>query len=208
MQSFVLAQLNGFITNNSSKQSFVYSQLNDRTVLCYVKQFVSNLFGISWNIKQFYLTHRQDPIRWLHSRSEWNWKQWQWRGTSNSPNLYHYWSFTIRSFNVKSRTLVGFFFDLCRNAVGVSAVYILYKNTWNNICVHKQIIIIEYIYIYHHHHHHVVPLARISLTLSRHFSLSINPSGRSSGLHPVSSHSCWMYVRAARPAFAGHMWGS
>ena len=47
-----------------------------------------------------------------------------------------------------------------------------------------------------------MPLARISLTLSRHFSLSFIASGRSSGLHPVSSHSCWMYVRADRPAFA------
>ena len=27
-------------------------------------------------------------------------------------------------------------------------------------------------------------------------------SGRSSGLHPVSSHSCCMYVRAGHPAFA------
>ena len=52
------------------------------------------------------------------------------------------------------------------------------------------------------HHHLVVPLARISLNLSRHFSLSFITSGRSSGLHPVSSHSCWMYVRAGRPAFA------
>ena len=54
----------------------------------------------------------------------------------------------------------------------------------------------------HHHHHHVVPLAQISLTLSRHFSLSLIASGRSSGLNPVSSHSCWMYVRAGCPAFA------
>ena len=53
-----------------------------------------------------------------------------------------------------------------------------------------------------HHHYHVVPLARISLTLSRHVSLSVITSGRSSGLHPVSSHSCCMYVRAGRPAFA------
>ena len=53
------------------------------------------------------------------------------------------------------------------------------------------------IYIYHHH----VPLARISLTLSRHFSLSFIASGRSSELHPISSHSCCMYVRAGRPAF-------
>ena len=54
----------------------------------------------------------------------------------------------------------------------------------------------------HHHHHHVVPLARISLTLSRHFSLSFIVSGRSSELHPVSSHICCMYVRVGRPAFA------
>ena len=53
-----------------------------------------------------------------------------------------------------------------------------------------------------HHHHHVVPLARISLTLSRHFSLSFIASGRSSGLYPASSQSCCMYVRAGRPASA------
>ena len=55
---------------------------------------------------------------------------------------------------------------------------------------------------HHHHHHHVVPLARTTLTLSRHFSLSFITSGRSSGLHPVSSHNCCMYVRAGRSAFA------
>ena len=53
-----------------------------------------------------------------------------------------------------------------------------------------------------HHHHHVVPLARISLILPRHFSQSFIASDRSSGLHPVSSHSCYMYFRAGRPAFA------
>ena len=36
----------------------------------------------------------------------------------------------------------------------------------------------------------------------RHLSLSFIASGRSSGLHPISSHSCCMYVRAGRPAFA------
>ena len=41
-----------------------------------------------------------------------------------------------------------------------------------------------------------------TLTLSRHFSLSFIASGRSSGLHPVSSLSCYMYFRAGRPAFA------
>ena len=54
----------------------------------------------------------------------------------------------------------------------------------------------------YHHHHHVVPLAQISLTLSRHFSLSFIASGRFYEQHPVSSHSCCMYVRAGRPAFA------
>ena len=54
----------------------------------------------------------------------------------------------------------------------------------------------------HNHHHHVVPLARISLNLSRHPSLSFIAFGRSSGLHPVSSHSWCMYVRAGRPAVA------
>ena len=55
------------------------------------------------------------------------------------------------------------------------------------------------LYIYDHH---VAPPARISLTLSHHFSLSFIASGRSSGLHPVSSHSCCMYVRVGHPAFA------
>ena len=60
----------------------------------------------------------------------------------------------------------------------------------------------EHILISYHHHHHIVLVARISLTLSRHSSLSFIALGRSSGQHPVSSHSCWMYVRAGRPAFA------
>ena len=58
---------------------------------------------------------------------------------------------------------------------------------------------ILYSQIYHHHHN--VRLARIFLTLSLHVSLSFIVFGRSSGLHPVSSHSCCMNVRAGRPAF-------
>ena len=42
----------------------------------------------------------------------------------------------------------------------------------------------------------------ISVTLSGHFSLSFIASGRSSGLHPVSSQRYCMYVRAGRSAFA------
>ena len=50
--------------------------------------------------------------------------------------------------------------------------------------------IVSLLFLYNHHHH-VVPQARISLTLSRHFSLSFIASGRSSGQNPVYSHSCW-----------------
>ena len=71
-----------------------------------------------------------------------------------------------------------------------------------NTYAHTHTHIHTHTYIYIYHHHHVVPLAWISLTLSLHFSLSYISSGRSSGLHPVSSHSCCMYVRAGRPAFA------
>ena len=50
-------------------------------------------------------------------------------------------------------------------------------------------------------YNNVVSPARISLTLSRHFSQSFIASCRSSELHPVSSHNCCMYVPAGRPAF-------
>ena len=64
-------------------------------------------------------------------------------------------------------------------------------------------IFIEWFQLHHHHHHHVMPQAHISLTFSRHFSLSFIVSGRSSGLHPVSSYSCCMYVPAGHPAICG-----
>ena len=80
---------------------------------------------------------------------------------------------------------------------------------WNYIYKYIYIKSSVYIYIYiykitciYHHHHHVVLLARISLTLSRHISLTFTASGRSLRLHPVSSHSCCMYFRAGHPAFA------
>ena len=68
------------------------------------------------------------------------------------------------------------------------------------------IYIYSHIYVQTHicinHHHHIALVARISLTLTRHSPLSLIALGRSSGQHPVSSHSYWMYVRAGRPAFA------
>ena len=55
-----------------------------------------------------------------------------------------------------------------------------------------------YVFLFISSYHHIALVARISLTLS----LSFIALGRSSGQHPVSAHSCWMYVRAGRPAFA------
>ena len=71
-------------------------------------------------------------------------------------------------------------------------IYIYYIFSIYKFYIHMYYAYICIFQIYHHHHHHVAPLARISLTLSRHFSLSFITSGRSSGLHPVSSHSCCM----------------
>ena len=73
---------------------------------------------------------------------------------------------------------------------------------WGFSIVYKTKHIMEDLFYIEYTHHHVVLVVRISLTLSCHFSLSFIASGRSSGLHPVSSHSCWMYVRAGHPAFA------
>ena len=81
-------------------------------------------------------------------------------------------------------------------------VFLEHHYSWNTSFA-KIICFGATICIYHnHHHHHVVPPARISLTLSRHFSPSFIASGRSSGLHPVSSHSCCTYILAGRPALA------
>ena len=76
--------------------------------------------------------------------------------------------------------------------------------TWNHLIACKLFLYDGNHHHHHHHHHllHVVPRARISPTLSRQFSLLFIASGKSSGLHPVSSHSCCMYIRAGRPAFA------
>ena len=46
----------------------------------------------------------------------------------------------------------------------------------------------------HHHHHHIALVARISLTLARHSSLSFIALGRSSGQHPVSSQDKFTYL--------------
>ena len=57
------------ITNNPIKhQSFIYTQLKDQTVLFQlIQSSISHVFAFSLNVKQFYLTHRQNCIRCYHS---------------------------------------------------------------------------------------------------------------------------------------------
>ena len=57
--------------------SHLFTQLNRQTVLFLTIQDRS--FAQNWNVKQFYLTHRSDPIRCYHSGLKWIRKQWQWR---------------------------------------------------------------------------------------------------------------------------------
>ena len=66
---------------------------------------------------------------------------------------------------------------------------------FSTYCRIKILYLVSYIYIYIYHD---VPLSWISLTLSRHSSLSSTPSGRSSRLHPVTVQSCCRKVLAGR----------
>ena len=103
------------ITNNSIKnQSFVYAQLNNRTVLFQTIQFsISHFFTLSLNVKQ-------DSDRCYNSEPEWTWEWWQWKSTPLSPKLQHFWSQAIRLFNDVSSTPVGVgVLLLCRDAIGV-----------------------------------------------------------------------------------------
>ena len=77
------------------------------------------MFALSLNVKHFYLTHWQDPIRCCHSRSVWNRGWWQWRAILNSPKFQTYWNLTIRLLSIISRTLFGRVLLLCRDAVNV-----------------------------------------------------------------------------------------
>ena len=86
----------------------------------------------------------------------------------------------------------------CISWIRMTPQQIYIKQSFTLISWFQYLVFIPWIIV---NHHHVVRLARISLTLSLHVSLSFIASGRSSGLHPVSSHSCCMYVRAGRPAF-------
>ena len=76
-----------------------------------IKQFYFKQFSLAWvhslNVKQFYLTQREDLIKCYYFRPEWTWERWHWRCTPHSPKLQYYWSLSDRLFNVISRILVG-----------------------------------------------------------------------------------------------------
>ena len=57
-------------TNNSIKhQSFVYTQLNDQSVLFQTIQFsISHLFALGFKVKQFYLIHSNYQVLPLRAR--------------------------------------------------------------------------------------------------------------------------------------------
>ena len=123
--SFICTQSNGsnycFISlTNQLNISHLFTQLNDQTVLFQTVQFnTSHLFEFSLNVKQFYLTNRQDPIMCYHSRPEWTWEWWQWIDTLHSPN-FQGWSLTIELFSIISGQSLGAgVLLLCRDAVNV-----------------------------------------------------------------------------------------
>ena len=63
-------------------------------------------------------------------------------------------------------------------------------------------------YHHHHHHHHVVQPARISLTLSRHFSLSFIASGRFQGYIPYPHRAAVYMFELVVLLLLGQMWWS
>ena len=108
---------------------------------------------------------------------------WKWfvldKGTSYHITMCTF--FVLRTVTWSYKYLLGLFLLITCSHI-ITCKLELDRNTWNHITV-------------------IIIIARISLTLSRHFSLSFIASGRSSGLHPVSSHCC-MYVLAGCPVFA------
>ena len=64
------------------------------------------MFELSLNVKQFFLTHSKNLVRCYHSKLEWTWEWWQWRGTLHYPKISHYWSLSIRLFHIISGKFV------------------------------------------------------------------------------------------------------
>ena len=95
------------ITNYSIRHHlFTLSKMTDHLYFYFLTIQFSLTPLHSLNVKQFYLTYSQDPIRCYYSESEWTWDRWQWMGTLHSSKLNYYLRRTIRMFSFISRTLV------------------------------------------------------------------------------------------------------
>ena len=58
--------------------SHLFTQLNDQRVLFRTIQFgICHFFALKLNVKQFYLSHRKDPLRCCQTWSGWTWEQWR-----------------------------------------------------------------------------------------------------------------------------------
>ena len=105
------------ITNNSIKyQSFVYTQLNVKTILfppiqfCITSQFKCQTVLFDLSIRPYQLLPLLARVGLRAIAMKWY---------SAFPKLQHYWSLTISLFSVINRTLVRGVLPLCREAVGV-----------------------------------------------------------------------------------------
>ena len=74
-------------------QALLYNSYNSTSVICL--HTLCSIWFIDRNVSSA-----------THSRSEWTWEQWQWKGTPHSPNLQS-WNLTIKWFYVIPRTLIG-----------------------------------------------------------------------------------------------------
>ena len=100
-----------------------------RTCLVVGRRINKVLFPtIQFNIRtQFYLIHRQEPIRCYHSGPEWTKIFLDFAGSLHSPKLQHYWNSSIRLFSDISRTLVWGVFS---PSAEMQSVYSAAPATW------------------------------------------------------------------------------
>ena len=96
-------------------QSFVYTQLNYQTLLFQAIQ-LSHLFALSLMSKRSIWPIDTTLSGATNPGPECTWERWQWRGTSLSPKVRHYWSLSMRLLCVINRKLVGGVLSVCTEA--------------------------------------------------------------------------------------------
>ena len=76
--------------NSIQHYSFVSTELNGSkycNVSLRIQLNIRHLFAHNLDVKEFYLTHRLDPVRYYYSGPERTWEQWRSRSTPHSPKL-------------------------------------------------------------------------------------------------------------------------